>query len=161
MKKLKIFVWIAVLLLIQTCLLPYIKIKNLAPELLFVFSVCYALQEKEWNFQFFVPILCGAAVDWMGGQFFGANTILYMLSSMLGIWAAGIFYQSGTIFQLPLIFVLSLLLGSGYFLLHAKSFLETGFGAVLWNMILPTAGLNTVCVLIMLPLMQKTLKQRR
>lgn len=161
MKKCKIFLWIAVLLLLQTCVLPYIKIRHVGPELLFVFSVCYALHEKDQKLQFFVPVICGAAVDWMSGQFFGADTVIYMLAAAAAVWLVSVFYQTGTLFHFPLMLVLSIAAGSAYFLMHTGDFADAGYGTILWNMILPTALWNTLLTAVILPLVRITWKQRR
>ena len=161
MKKIKVFLWIAILLLVQVCLIQYIMVKHIGPELLFVFSVCYALHEKDEKLRFAVPAVCGAAVDFMGGQVFGINMLIYTFVAAGGVWIADVFYRTGTIFQFPLIFVLSAAAGSVYFVLNAGIFARLGYGSILWQIIFPTACYNTAAAFLILPLVRKTWKQRR
>lgn len=161
MKKVKIVLWTGILLLVQVCLIRYIAVKHIAPELLFVFAVCYALHEKNEKLRFVVPVACGAAVDLMSGQVFGLNMLIYTLAGAGGVWVANVFYRTGTVFQFPLIFVLSAAAGSLYFVLNAGTFARMGYGSMLWEVIFPTACYNTAAALIILPLVRKTWKQRR
>ncbi len=161
MKKIKIFLWIAILLLVQVCLIQYIAVKHIVPELLFVFAICYALHEKDAKLRFVVPVICGAAVDLMGGQAFGMNMLVYAIAAAGGVWIADAFYRTGTIFQFPLLFVLSAAAGSVYFILNAGVFAQMGYGSILWEVIFPTACYNTAVAVLILPMVRKTWKQRR
>lgn len=161
MKKVKIVLWIAILLLLQVCLIQYIAIQHIVPELLFVFSICYAFHEGDEKLRLIVPAVCGAAVDLMGSQIFGMNMLIYTLAAAGGVWMADIFYRSGIFFQFPLLFVLSMAAGSVYFVFNSSVFGEIGYGSIVWEIIFPTACYNLAAAVPILPLVRKTWKQRR
>lgn len=159
MQKLKIVLWIAILFILQTCLEPYIAVGGIIPELLFVFAIGYALCERDEKRRFIVPVICGALVDLSSGQIFGVSVLIYTLTAMGGVWVTNLFYQTGILFWFPLLFVLSMLGGTAYFLCNIGVFGQ--MGNVFGEIIVPTACYNTVSAILIFPFIKKTWKQRR
>lgn len=159
MQKLKLVLWIAILFILQTCLGLYIAVGEIAPELLFVFAIGYALHERNEKLRFIVPVICGALVDLTGGRIFGVSVLIYTLTALGGVWVTDLFYRTGMLFRFPLLFVLSMLGSTVYFLCNISVFGQ--MGNVFGKIIVPTACYNTVSAILIFPLIKRTWKQRR
>lgn len=71
------YVTLAVLFIVQTTLSKYIDIFGIAPNLIFVYVLCYSI----YNFPVRSAVLCaiaGLVVDLYTGQYVGLNTLLFM-----------------------------------------------------------------------------------
>ena len=69
MKNFKMFVWIAVLLIIQTVTAHYIRIFDVAPLVLLPFAVAAALLEDNFSYAEIIGVICGLCA----GTFTGRN----------------------------------------------------------------------------------------
>lgn len=71
------YLTLAVLFIVQTTLSRYIDIFGIAPNLIFVYVLCYAI----YNFPVRSAVLCAVAgliVDLYSGQYIGLNALLFM-----------------------------------------------------------------------------------
>ena len=71
------YITLSVIFILQTTMGIYIDIGGVAPNIIFVFAVCYAM----YNFPVRASVLClvaGIMVDLYSRQYIGVNALLYM-----------------------------------------------------------------------------------
>ena len=96
------YLTLAVLFIVQTTLSCYIDIYGIAPNLIFVFIVCYSI----YNFPVrsgFLCVIAGIIVDLYSRKYVGLNALLYMYIGYMNGLFHNIFYPDDI--KLPLIMV--------------------------------------------------------
>ena len=92
MKYLWSYVTLLILFLVQTTLGIYIDICGIAPNIVFVFAICYAM----YNFPVRSAVLCvvsGLLIDLYGCKTIGINALLYMYIGL------GVSFFGGTLMK--------------------------------------------------------------
>ena len=150
MKYLWSYITVLILFLMQTTLGGYIDIYGIAPNLVFVFAICYAM----YNFPVRSAVLCvisGLLLDLYGCKTIGVNALLYMYIG-LGVSLFGSTLMKKNIWAVALgTIVVSLLYQTVYLL--AEYVLSSGasFWYGFFRIILPCAIYDGVIALILSP----------
>ena len=89
------YLTLAVLYIFSTTSARYIEIFGIAPDLIFVFAVCYSM----YNFPVSSAVLCavsGLVVDLYSGSYIGPNALIRknMLTTILGVLAVSLIYHT-------------------------------------------------------------------
>lgn len=161
MKKLKIFLWIFLLALAQISLVHYIEFGGIGPGLLFVFAVCMAMNEQDWNTKVIVAAICGAVADVCSSRAFGVNLVLYTGTALLAAGVASTVYRKNFWMELPLLFVLTVAMEAVYYLINRQALGYSSFLQAFGSVMLPAACYNAVMLLWMYPCMRMLWKGGR
>ena len=160
MRNLKLSVWILVVALIESMLGHYIKIGSIMPDLLFVFTICYAAEKNSISSIICVSVICGAIADSLSGRIFGHNLAIFLLIVVLVYLIRENVFKSNILISFLMVFIFSLLGKSMYYVANIAVLKDMGYFYSLFTMILPEALYNTFVSLLMLPLLKITLKKR-
>jgi rod shape-determining protein MreD len=83
MKRLKLFVWIFILFIIQVVIVNRIGIFNSAPDLVFAFVIAYAMVEEEFSYAAGVGIICGICTGSLCSVNFPVSVLMYTYSVLI------------------------------------------------------------------------------
>lgn len=139
---------LVVFFLLQTTLGIYIDIYNIAPNIIFVFAVCYAM----YNFPVKSAVLCAVAgfvVDLYQGSYIGLNTLLYMYIGLAISNFAAILIKKN-IWTVALgVFVISLLYQTVILIVNYVALGYSGFFYPFGRIVFPGAVYDAVLSFIM------------
>ncbi len=160
MRKLKIALWIILLVLFEAMFGVYIKIGNIMPDLLFVFVLCYAVDKNTINSTITISAICGALADCLSGRIFGTYLVIFLISAVL-IWIIKeSIFKNSMLVAFLLVFIFSVLGKSMYFVANISVLKDMGYLYSLFRIILPEAIFNTFVSIFFIPLLRLTLKKR-
>lgn len=83
MKRLKLFLWIIGLLIIETVCTNRIGFFGSAPDLLFAFALAYVIAEEEFAYAIGVSVICGVCAGAFYSGNFSASVLIYTYSALL------------------------------------------------------------------------------
>lgn len=153
MRIVKTAVWIAILYVLQTTFSELISIYDAVAELMLVFAVSYAMNERSLKTSAIVTVICAV----LSGAAVGRSFAL----AVLVIGCAGIFAHTltGRVRFIPkcvkavfVIFVSSLVLGAGEALLFGVS---PDINAMLWAVV-PYTAYTVLAACVLYPIIVKT-----
>ncbi len=160
MRNLKIALWIILLSLFEAMFVPYIKIGNIMPDLLFVFALCYAVEKNTINSSIIVSAICGALADCFSGRIFGIYLVIFLICAVL-IWIIKEnIFKNSLLVAFAFIFIFSILGKSMYFVANISVLKDMGYLYSLFRIIIPEAIFNTFISILIIPLLRLTLKKR-
>lgn len=143
MKGLKIAIHILLIMLFQGVFLRFVRIFGIAPEMFFVYCVCFAYFEKKPTYFITVGAVCGLAA----GIYSGGNIAFFLVSyivSVLGVSSlTELLYNKPYFFVMPLAFVFTYLLNTGYYFVYCSGLGGLTYAEALTAVILPAAVYNT------------------
>lgn len=160
MDKVKLFVIIALITLIEAVFSVYIKIGGIMPDLLFVFVLCYAVERYSISSTITISVICGVLADCLVGRIFGNYLAIFSISAIMMWLIKDNILKNSLIVSFILIFVFGILAKSMYFLSNISVLKEAGYLYSLFRIILPETIYNTVISFVMIPLLRLTLKKR-
>ena len=150
MKYLWSYITILILFLIQTTLGQYIDIFGIAPNLVFVFAICYSM----YNFPVRSAILCvvaGFLLDLYGCKTIGLNALIYMYIG-LGVSLFGSTLMKKNIWAVALgTIVVSILYQIVYLLFEYVLKTDVSFWYGFLRIILPASIYDGIIALILSP----------
>lgn len=161
MKKLKIFIILIILSLIQSFFGHYIRIGSIMPDVMFVFVVGYALLCDDIKSVLCVSAIFGITADCLSGRIFGDCTAVYMISAALGFIMSDSIFKDGVVFNIICVFLLTVIGKSGYYLINIVDLKESGYLYSLGRIIFPEAVYNTVVSPVIFPVVKRVLGKRR
>lgn len=153
MKKVKLFVWMILLIILETTVTRYLRIDNTVPALTYAFLICVAVRDENFPTVVLVGGICGVLGGSLLGKSFHFIFMFYTLS------AAAVFYLRKkpryTHSILKAVFwcgILTALYELGLYALENKGIdFFTVYAAML-----PSALYNIATVLILYPLVSHT-----
>lgn len=102
MKKIKEYLWILILFLLQTTLCTRCKIFGTVPNLVLVFAVsCFAVNSVQRSA--FIAVFAGLMLDWATGRV-GVNALILLYLSLLVSYASGRFFYKRFVYIVILTF---------------------------------------------------------
>ena len=161
LQKVKIALWIVLITLIQSVFVPYINIFGITPNLLFIFSLCYAGVSKNIKSIMIISAVCGAIADCMTGRIFGVYVFIYLISALLiFLILEGVFSDNKLLFTV-IVFVTTIFGETIFYLINIGVLKETKYIEVLFDTILPLAVINTLFSVILKVILKKSFKVKR
>lgn len=154
MKRLKLFLWIFILFIMDIVVINRIDFFNSAPDLVFVFVIAYAVLEEEFSYVIGVSIICGVCAGALFSSNFPVSVLLYAYSALLVTALRGkLRYVPAFVKALFLALILSFI-GEAimYFILNLSFKTD-----VILKIILPFGVYNFAAELIIYPLVKKTM----
>lgn len=161
MKNLKIAVWIFLLWLIEAVLLRFVRIGSNAPELLYVFCLCGALNEKRSSVYITVGIVCGILADILSAGIFSTSLLIYTVSVVLLSALGEVVYKDFRLAPVIAVFLFTFLGNTAYYFLNLRLLGGASYLPAFMAVILPVMFYNSVAVLIINPVYKKTLCPKR
>ena len=153
MKLAKLIIFAVLLYLDEITVFGRFTVFNITPQLMFVFCICLAAKEDRWSVVDSAAIAAGVLLDLQSSAAFGTNTVVFVFSATVAyLLGAQIFTK--LIFALASCFVLTLLGQSAFYLINYSQ-IGSGYGSVLWAIILPMAAVNTLFCLGVFPIVSK------
>lgn len=154
MRKFKIFLWIFIIFLIQTVILARVHFMGAVLSLVLPYTVCVMLLEEEFSVAAAIGLICAAAAGALCGRSFYV-TVPYIFICSLIVFALKNKprYIKSFIKALFLTFIIS---GAQETLFFALRNMTVTYDMLLYDA-LPTAAINTVFVLILYPLLKRTM----
>ena len=156
MKNLKLAVWIFLLWLFQTVFSRFVRIDGISPDILYVFVLCMAINEKKPSYYITIGIICGFIADAFTGGIPGFYLLAYTCTVLLTVMMGEIIYKELFLIIAPVTAVFTFILNSIYFLINHTYLQEISYAAALKSIILPVIIYNTVVAIIINPLLKKT-----
>lgn len=142
------YVTVLLLFLIQTTLREYIDIYGIAPNIVFVFAICYSM----YNFPVRSAILCvisGLLIDLYGCKTLGINALIYMYIG-LAVSLFGSTLMKKNIWGVALgMIVISLIYQSIYMIVEYVVKADVSFWYGFLRIILPAALYDGVAALVL------------
>lgn len=160
MRNFKLILWIFLVTLIEAMLGAYIKIGNIMPDLLFVFSLCYAAQKNKASGIIAVSAVCGAIADSLSGRIFGHNLSIFLISAVCLCLIRENLFKKNIFVSFLLILVFGIIGKSLYYVANMGVLKDAGYLYFLRRTIIPEAIYNTAISMVMLPLSGHTLKRK-
>ena len=141
------YLTLAVLYIFSTTSARYIEIFGIAPDLIFVFAVCYSM----YNFPVRSAVLCavsGLVVDLYSGSYIGLNALLYMYIGIgISNFASSLIRKNMLATVLGVLAV-SLVYHTAVLVIDYVIPLHTGFWYPLVRIVLPTAVYDAVFTVV-------------
>lgn len=158
MRNFKLFLWIFILLILETTLGRYIKIQSILPDIVLVFVISYAILEEAPLRRVVVGCICGIAMGALGGR----GPAFMLLWYMYGAYFTGKIlsrYRKQWFFKAaPAVFLVTVAGELFYYVFHYFS--VSGFlDALLWT-VLPAAVYNAAVSLVIFPLLRRTIYKK-
>lgn len=159
MKNFKMFVWIAVMLIIQTVTVHYIRIFDVTPLVLLPFAIAVALLEDNFGYTEIIGVICGLCVGTFTGRnfFLSVFAVAFSAAAVMNlrerpryvhdIWKM-LFWTAAVTFIWETL---------AYFMLY-HSF--SGYGGVPLSKTVVTMLYNSLISFIIYPLLRKTVYNR-
>lgn len=155
MKYVKYAVVILICILLQTTLFHTLFESIPAANAVFCAAVCYALFDRRWFSSCMMGLACGVVLDFSSGALFGISSLLCMGACALCAVLVVHFNKAGKFINYIFVFGFSLLYELVYYVLCFAIWGEGSFFTALFKTAIPTALLNTLLSLILVPLMRK------
>ncbi len=154
MRRLKLFIWITLLLVIKITIINRIGYFNYAPDPLLAFAIAYALIEEDFNYAVAVSVICGMCGGALSSVNFPVSVLTY------GYGAVVITALKGRARHIPDF-------AKTYFYTAVFSFAESSVMYFVMNLsydtntfltiILPYVICNVIAAAIIYPIAKKTL----
>lgn len=161
MQKVKIALWIVLITLIQSVFFSYIKIFGVIPNLLFVFSLCYAGVSKNIKSVMIISAICGVIADCMSGRIFGVYVFIYLVCALfIYLILEGVFSDNKLLFTV-IVFIAAIFGETIFYLINIGVLKETKYIDALFDIILPSAVLNTLLSVVLKAILKKSFKVKR
>lgn len=133
-----------ILVIIQTTAYEGIKINNVVPDLLFVFSVYFACREKNFKNVMVLAFLLGIFSDFLCRSSFSGYTAVYTYSAALGYYLNNMFLKENIFFETVLAFLLFLLGKTAIYVVYGIAF-DISFSRFFREDVIPTSVYNMAC----------------
>ena len=160
MKHLKLVGWGIGITILQICFSRFFEIKGITPNLLFAFSICYAVIQKDVFYSLVTAGICGLLMDAASSHAFGVHFLAFLYCVLLIQLAGQLVDRDRFWFAAVSVFLLSVLEEAFCYLFVFQS-LGISFGQALTETILWTAGYNTVLCIAIYPLLKRTLSDQK
>ena len=157
MNRLKTFIWIFLITLFQSVFIEYISISEIRPDFVFIFSLCIAAKEKNIKTVMTIAVICGIITDCLTGRIFGNYLAVYLICAVIMYIIHDAMFKYGIIVSYVLIFLLTILGNSIFYIINISVLKDVGYLYSLLNIILPTAVYNTILSVILMYLISKTI----
>lgn len=135
MSKIRLFIFILLVLILQVTFFRKIKIYNAQPDLLLITTIYFGLFHG-FNLGLLVGLGCGFLEDIFSINFFGVNTFLFALTGLIMAFLSSRLYKYKILTQVWLTLVSCLLMGL-FFNLITKTFTGHYFNLFWFLMMLP------------------------
>ncbi|MCH5211269.1 MAG: rod shape-determining protein MreD [Oscillospiraceae bacterium] len=154
MRKLKIILWIFIVLLIQTVVISQLRIPGAVPSLVLVYTICVMIMENEFRNAVIISIICAVCFGALCDRGFVPTSLFYVYSSIV-VFALRKKpqYVRNPIKAFAWVFIASGASEIMYFILNTFTINID----MLTNHALPTAVCNTVLAFIVYPLLRITM----
>lgn len=162
MKRIKLAGWIAVMLLIQSVFLRYIRIGGIAPELLYVFLICYTFFENKPNYRLGVGIILGILSGVISNGALSVHLLIYTITTVAEILILELLYQRQTAVVFPLIAIFTFIENTAMFYIYNLNigYFEAFIGVIL-PVIIYNLAIGAIFVYVFTRKPKKTFKKRR
>lgn len=140
MKSVKLAVWIFLLWFSQRLFSGIFEIKGIYPELLFVFSLCYAFLERKTEYSIWVAVACGLLAEVMSGV--GISLLIYTISVLILILCMNYIYRDIPLLIIPVTLMLTFFKESMYYLFNRPLSDSIGFADALKSVVFPVMVYN-------------------
>lgn len=156
MKNIKLAVWIAVILILQTVLCKYIKFFGICPNIAFAFAMSVCVLDEGFAPTVTVSTVCGALLDALVNRSVGMYTIMFSYSAILCHAAVEKFFKPGVVMTFLATGISYFICNLIYMLLNFTDYYETGFTHIILFIILPSAAYTAVISVIVCFLLKRT-----
>ncbi|MGB9803617.1 rod shape-determining protein MreD [Desulfofundulus sp.] len=132
-------------LLLQATVVDLIRVRGVAPDLIFLLVVFYAFWrgQREGAFWGFVA---GLLKDFVTGNYFGLNALSTAVACYLVGWSESRLYKESSLVVMVLTFLATLVSQLIYYLLLAYLKVKVSPGVAIFRVILPSALYNALLV---------------
>lgn len=155
MRNFKIFLWIFVVFLIQTVIAARIHVFGAVLSPVLAYVMCVAVLENEFRNAVAISIICAAAMGALSGRDFSLTVLFYSYTSIIVFALRKKSAHISNFLKVVIsTFVLSALLEVIICVLRTTITVDM---SVLTNNVLPTAVFNAVFVMIIYPILKKTM----
>jgi rod shape-determining protein MreD len=161
MKNLKFAIWIFLLWLFQTVFLRFIRIGGIAPEMLYVFVLCMALNEKKPAYYISIGIICGFISDAFTGGTPGLYLLIYTCTVLAVAGIGEVIYREPVFMIVPVVLLFSFLENTLYFFVNHGALQSVAYVSALKSIILPVMLYNTVLAVILNPILKLTVYPKK
>lgn len=144
MKNIKLAVWIAVILILQTVLCKYIKIFGIFPNIAFAFAMSVCVLDDGFAPTVAVSVICGALLDALVNHSVGMYTIIFSYSAILCHIAVEKFFKPGVLMTFLATGISYCICNMIYMLFGFSVYYETGLTRIILYIILPSAVYTAV-----------------
>lgn len=158
MRNFKLFLWIFILLILETTLGRYIKIQSILPDFVLVFVISYAILEEIPLRRVVMGCICGILMGALGGRGLVFMILWYMYGAYFTGKVLGRYRKQWFFKAAPAVFLVTVSGELFYYLFHHFS-VAGFFQAFLWT-ILPVAAYNAALSLVVFPLLRKTIYKK-
>lgn len=154
MRRFKIFLWIFLVILIQTTAVSHIHILGAVPSVVISYMICVAILENEFRSAFIINIICAAAMGALSGREFVTTALTYAYSSILVFTLRKKPVYVGNFFKAVVwTFIVSVFVEVVYFAVMTWT---VNTDMLLYDA-LPTAILNVAGALLIYPILKRTM----
>ncbi len=157
MKRLKLFIWILVLTIIQTFISIYYTGNGVSPNILYAFTVAYALYEKDLNYVFGVTTIVALIMSTV----LDAEFIFIILMSVYSVTMVTLLNSRKNTLREPIqAFLYTLIFGAlGESIMYFLSRLTLDVADMI-RVLLFAVIINAISAWIIYPILRKTMKRK-
>lgn len=157
MKRLKLFIWILVLTIIQTFISIYYTGNGVSPNILYAFTVAYALYEKDLNCVFGVTTIVALIMSTV----LDAEFIFIILMSVYSVTMVTLLNSRKNTLREPIqAFLYTLIFGAlGESIMYFLSRLTLDVADMI-RVLLFAVIINAISAWIIYPILRKTMKRK-
>ncbi|HHY23720.1 MAG TPA: rod shape-determining protein MreD [Clostridiaceae bacterium] len=144
--RMKVFIYtlgIFIIILVQTTVLDYIKINDIKPNLILVYTVCSSILEGSTGGAL-IGLFAGLTQDIVAGKTLGFYAILGMYLGAISGLANKMLFKDNYIVVFIFTFTLTVVYESGVYLLSGFASLRPGVLFALKRIVLPEALYNSI-----------------
>ena len=159
MKKLKIFVWIAMLFILQLTLAHYLTVSGIEAMFILPFIAAFALLEEDFRYTVMVGAICGICTGSLMGYNFFLSMVFILLSAIVAFnFKKRPLYMPHFIKSCIWTALLSLIWETMAFFTSYFDF--TQYSEIFISHILIAVIYNTFMIIIIYPLLKKTIYEK-
>ena len=157
MRKLKVFLWMFIIFLIQTVIVSRIRFYGAVPSIVMAYAVSVMLLEEEFNSAASTAVLCAVSAGALCGRNFYVMTLyIFFVSLIVFALRRKPLYIAGFLKAIFYTFVFS---GALEILFFAMTNMTVTTDMLLYDA-LTTAAVNTVFVIATYPLLKRTMYKK-
>lgn len=153
-RNFKIFLWIFVVFLIQTVIAARIHVFGAVLSPVLAYVMCVAVLENEFRNAVAISIICAAAMGALSGRDFSLTVLFYSYTSII---VFALRKKSAHISNFLKVVISTFVLSALFEVIICILRTMTVDMSVLTNNALPTAVFNAVFVMIIYPILKKTM----
>lgn len=154
MRNFKIFLWIFIVFLIQTVIVARIHVFGAVPSLVLAYVMCVMVLENEFRNAVTISIICAAAMGALSGRDFPLTVLFYSYTSIM---VFALRKKPAYIGNFPKAIISTFILSALFEVIMYVLRTMSVDMSVLTHNALPTAVFNVIFVMIIYPILKKTM----